>query len=577
MRIFLLLICLNLFACSINDGINGINGEDGFSIGLISKDVEFCKEFTFFKDLNQDGFFDEDEDIIDSFLICSGENGINGQDGADGTDGVDGTDGEDGADGTDGVDGTDGEDGADGTDGVDGQDGISIGLLITNLGQGCNRLTFFYDVNYNKTLEESEETISVIDLCDGDDGIDGVDGTDGTDGQDTTISSNKVTINGVAQKGPFLNGSSVIISELDSEYSQTGKSFNVQIEDNSGKFNIKNIPLVSSFINTRVDGFYYNEITGKKSNAQITLNGIVDISENKDVNLNVLTHLEKARVEYLLANTSLTFKQAKDKAQEEILSIFEIDKVDVNIESEKMDIASNGEGSKVLLAISSILQGYRTEAEFSSLLADIISDIKADGTVDNQSNKSLLVSHAKLLDPATIRTNVLSRYSELNQTPLILDFSSVITDFYQKTSFTTDDEVFEYPEPPLGDINPLRGQNLDTIYIPSNTFINIMMNSPVENIPITIEFSRTDNENQSLFFGVSTGSVEGWIIDRTNQSKGNDSKITLTSNTQINKAYGNIERSKMHKFQVFVGEGKKLIKTTYVTGGDGHTSGGSGS
>jgi len=369
MRIFLLLICLNLFACSINDGINGINGEDGFSIGLISKDVENCKEFTFFKDLNQDGFFDEDEDIIDSFLICSGENGINGQDGADGTDGVDGTDG---------------EDGADGTDGVDGQDGISIGLLITNLGQGCNRLTFFYDVNYNKTLEESEETISVIDLCNGDDGIDGVDGTDGTNGQDTTISSNKVTINGVAQKGPFLNGSSVIISELDSEYSQTGKSFNVQIEDNSGKFNIKNIPLVSSFINTRVDGFYYNEITGKKSNAQITLNGIVDISENKDVNLNVLTHLEKARVEYLLANTSLTFKQAKDKAQEEILSIFEIDKADVSLESEKMDIASEDEESKVLLAISSILQGYRTEAEFSSLLADIISDIKDDGTVDNQ-------------------------------------------------------------------------------------------------------------------------------------------------------------------------------------------------
>jgi len=188
-----------------------------------------------------------------------------------------------------------------------------------------------------------------------------------------------------------------------------------------------------------------------------------------------------------------------------------------------------------------------------------------------------LVSHAKLLDPATIRTNVLSRYSELNQTPLILDFSSVITDFYQKTSFTTDDEVFEYPEPPLGDINPLRGQNLDTIYTPSNGVIYIMMNSPVENIPITIEFSRTDNENQSMFFGVNTSSVEGWIIDRTNQSKGNDSKITLTSNTQINKVNGTIEGSKMHKFQVFVGEGKKLIKTTYVTGGDGHTSGGSGS
>ena len=559
MRSFFVLIGLSLIGCSVNDGINGLNGEDGFSIGLLSKDVDDCKELTFYKDLNRDGFFDENEDVIDSFLICSGDNGQNRKDGVDGQSGVNG------------------QDGADGEDGVDGQNGISIGLLSTSLGQGCNRLTFFYDVNFNKTLEESEETIAIIDLCDGEDGTDGVDGTDGTDGQDATTASSKVTLNGVAQKGPFLNGSSVIISELDSEYSQTGKSFNVQIEDNSGKFNIKNIPLVSSYINTRVDGFYFNEITGKKSNAQITLNGIVDISENKAVNLNVLTHLEKARVEYLLANTSLTFKEAKDKAQEEILEIFEINKSEVSLESEKMDISTGNNDSKVLLAISSILQGYRTEAEFSNLLADIISDIKTDGVINNQSNKSLLVSHAKLLDPISIKNNVLSRYLELSQTVSVSDFSSILDNFYQNTSFTSSDEVFDYQEPSIEGINVLRGQNLDTIYISTNS-INILMNIPVENIPVTVEFSRTDTENQSIFFGVLTNSVEGWVIDRRNQSKGNDSKITLTTNSKINKLIGTIEKEKTHEFKIYVGEGKKLIKTIYVKGGgSGHSSGGSGS
>ena len=559
MRSFFVLVGLSLIGCSVNDGINGLNGEDGFSIGLLSKDVDDCKELTFYKDLNRDGFFDENEDVIDSFLICSGDNGQNRKDGVDGQSGVNG------------------QDGADGEDGVDGQNGISIGLLSTSLGQGCNRLTFFYDVNFNKTLEESEETIAIIDLCDGEDGTDGVDGTDGTDGQDATTASSKVTLNGVAQKGPFLNGSSVIISELDSEYSQTGKSFNVQIEDNSGKFNIKNIPLVSSYINTRVDGFYFNEITGKKSNAQITLNGIVDISENKAVNLNVLTHLEKARVEYLLANTSLTFKEAKDKAQEEILEIFEINKSEVSLESEKMDISTGNNDSKVLLAISSILQGYRTEAEFSNLLADIISDIKTDGVINNQSNKSLLVSHAKLLDPISIKNNVLSRYLELSQTVSVSDFSSILDNFYQNTSFTSSDEVFDYQEPSIEGINVLRGQNLDTIYISTNS-INILMNIPVENIPVTVEFSRTDTENQSIFFGVLTNSVEGWVIDRRNQSKGNDSKITLTTNSKINKLIGTIEKEKTHEFKIYVGEGKKLIKTIYVKGGgSGHSSGGSGS
>ena len=549
---FLVGLSLILFSCTPEDGVDGRDGAEGFSIGIQSVDIDSCKQITFFKDSDNDGFFDDEEEIIDSFLVCSGENGINGKDGQDGVDGQDGADG---------------QNGVDGDNGADGQDGISIGLVSISLGQGCNRLTFFYDTNYNNSLEEGENTIAIIDLCDGEDGIDGV---DGADGQDATTSSTKVTINGVAQKGPFLNGSSVIISELDADYSQTGKSFNVQIEDNSGKFNIRNIPLVSNYINTRVDGFYYNEITGKKSNSQITLNGIVDIAENKAVNLNVLTHLEKARVEYLLANTALTFEQAKDKAQEEVLSIFEIDKADVSLVSEKMDIASNNDESKILLAISSILQGYRNEAAFSSLLADIISDIKVDGTLDNTSNGSQLISHAKILDPLKVKANVQARYDELSVSTTVLDFSSVLNNFISKSSYVDNVEIIDFPETlSNGGINIL-GSSTDTITLASGKDYYFAANVPVKEMEIKLNVKAiaygAHSSGGSFLSGAGfyyQSGHSGLLVSRYNYSETPNQVFTYTQQTDGFRVSVSLNSLWKYKVDVIVNNRPTPYKTIY--------------
>ena len=116
------------------------------------------------------------------------------------------------------------------------------------------------------------------------------------------------------------------------------------------------------------------------------------------------------------------------------MSIFEISTDSVSLESEKLNIASGNKESRVLLAVSSILQGYRTEAEFSSLLADIISDIKTDGTLDVASNGSQLISHAKAIDPSSIKTNVEARYTELNESATVGNFSNIISNFIQRNS-----------------------------------------------------------------------------------------------------------------------------------------------
>ena len=99
---------------------------------------------------------------------------------------------------------------------------------------------------------------------------------------------------------------------------------NTQILDNSGYFFANGLNLNSSFVTLRADGFYFNEVCGEPSNAQITLNAITDLNNVPAVNVNTLTHLEKARVEYLVPNGT-SFSKAKEQALKEVLYTFSID------------------------------------------------------------------------------------------------------------------------------------------------------------------------------------------------------------------------------------------------------------
>ena len=158
----------------------------------------------------------------------------------------------------------------------------------------------------------------------------------------------KDKITGFAQKGPFNNGSSVVISELNADYAQTGRNINSNIKNNRGEFEIDNIEFISPYVNTTTSGYYFNEISGENSPSTLTLYGISDLSDKSSLNINILSHLEKERVENLLSD-GLSFRQAKDQALQEILAIFEMEKPD-DVESELLDISQEGEGNAILLA-----------------------------------------------------------------------------------------------------------------------------------------------------------------------------------------------------------------------------------
>lgn len=246
----------------------------------------------------------------------------------------------------------------------------------------------------------------------------------------------KEVFSGYVQKGPFINGSSVTISELDKDLNQTGRSYSTTVADNSGSFEQKKIELVSNYVQLKADGYYFNEVTGESSSGQLTLYALADISAVNSANVNVLTHLEKSRVEYLVQQKGLAFATAKKQAQQEVLNIFNLT-LPTDFTSESLNLSATGENNAVLLAVSCILQGVLSTADMSELMGNMIADIKTDGKLDNASLGSQLIDNGRLINLSMVRQNLVAKYAELGLGNMVIpDFEKYVQEFKTKTTYT---------------------------------------------------------------------------------------------------------------------------------------------
>ena len=264
------------------------------------------------------------------------------------------------------------------------------------------------------------------------------------------------SLKGTSQKGPYLIGSAITIFELEQDLSPTGKSFAEEIEDNLGSFELNNLSLASSFVELRASGFYYNEVSGENSEAQLNLSALVDLENKESININILTTLEKRRVEYLIANGS-TFVEAKKQALSEVLKIFEIDNADIS-ESTLLNIAQTGEGNAILLAISAIIQGNNSVAVVSEIISKISKDIEEDGVLDDALICSQLSTAGSFVNPQTIRENLESWYSTAGSSITIPDFETYLTQFVQNTPCAVESNIV-YPVEGFNGLNLLAVEN----------------------------------------------------------------------------------------------------------------------
>ncbi len=249
---------------------------------------------------------------------------------------------------------------------------------------------------------------------------------------------------GVVQKGPFINGTTITISELDADFNQTGKVYSTQIEDNEGNYRLNSLDFITQYVELKATGYYFNEVAGEVSASPVTLYSLADLSEERTLNINILSHLARNRMLYLIENGN-SFEEAKIQAEQDLINIFSIEKPDMSL-SHELDITGAGEDDAILLAVSVILQGFRTEAELSELIANINTDVRNDGIINNDENiGSLLLNDARLLNFEQIIKNLISRYTEMGQDKDIPDFEKYVKWFIDSTSFVATN-LIDYPQ-----------------------------------------------------------------------------------------------------------------------------------
>jgi hypothetical protein len=207
---------------------------------------------------------------------------------------------------------------------------------------------------------------------------------------DTTLPlPGTVSINGKVNKGPYKNGSPLVVFELNSSLGQTGKSFSSTINDYAGNFTLNNVGLTTGFALLTANGYYFMEHFNSVSQNQLYMEAISDVSSNARININLLTHIIKPRIEYLVLN-GLSFASARTQAQNELLVFMGIPS-GINTNFEQLDITNDA----FLFAASLLFQrrtaGYNQSYNYTSELSSLLNKFRNDFMDNGQINSTALI------------------------------------------------------------------------------------------------------------------------------------------------------------------------------------------
>jgi hypothetical protein len=222
------------------------------------------------------------------------------------------------------------------------------------------------------------------------------------------------SITGVAQKGPFAQGSKVTVYELNNKLEQTGKVFKTETSDDFGAFELKDMQLTSTFIQVEVEGNPYNEVNGGYIvGDDIAMSNIVNLKRGTVVNVNLLSDLARQRMKYLI-QSGTGFDDAKIKAEREAMSVFGLDSFYVS-GSEKMDITQSDDASGSLLALTAIFmtaRGQQYKMFLQQYVAKVRSDLETDGILSDTSLSNLITLALITINSENIRTTLSNYYNK---------------------------------------------------------------------------------------------------------------------------------------------------------------------
>jgi hypothetical protein len=217
-------------------------------------------------------------------------------------------------------------------------------------------------------------------------------------------------VSGVAQKGPLILGSAVTAQELDASLNPTGKQYSYQTTSNLGTFN-PNSTFTSQYIGVNATGYYFDEVANAVSGATITLNGYSDLSAVSVLNVNLLTTLAFQRIQNLVTKNSMTFGAAEAQAESEVLAAFDIHNPIGFGRFSSFDLSKSADGDYILATLSSIFVYGNTSGNLSTLIAQVQSDIGANGAITNAATKAALLNSAQAVNPGAVAANLSNEYA----------------------------------------------------------------------------------------------------------------------------------------------------------------------
>ena len=185
---------------------------------------------------------------------------------------------------------------------------------------------------------------------------------------------------------PFETLTAVSVLELDGEtLEETGRVYRGWSTGGLGGYEVHGVTLASQYAAVEISGNYRLAVSGSVTDIPVTLKALVDFSETSSVNVNLLTHLEYARVRSLVASGK-SVADARQQAESEILDALGIEGSVGNFGD--LDIAYSDDGSAILLAVDVIMQGDVSDVQLLLRLKNFAGDIERNGRWNDSTAKA---------------------------------------------------------------------------------------------------------------------------------------------------------------------------------------------
>ncbi|MCF0221213.1 MAG: cellulase family glycosylhydrolase [Fibrobacter sp.] len=196
-----------------------------------------------------------------------------------------------------------------------------------------------------------------------------------------TVTLTNVSLSGAAAVGPMYKGATVSVTGIDpSTFTAIGTAAQASVSTDNGDYSLSG-SVGSPYVTATATGSYYNYILDTKY-GPVTLDAVTNVAGRTNLNVNVLTHIEAARVKMLVTTFGMTFNDAKVKAEKEIRLAFGLPSDSTLFED--ISLSTESQAGANLMAVTTALMGELDGTTFSTYLNYIRDDIAIDGVWDDE-------------------------------------------------------------------------------------------------------------------------------------------------------------------------------------------------